>query len=156
MIIRQPELADATALMQFYNRLSVESKRTFRPLGEKTTLEACQAIIDKNNMTNFVNYDLVACVNERIVGWSFIWGIDSETPVFGLGIADDYQGKGLGSRLMDDILIVARQLRLKKVYLTVVTDNLIAVKMYEKRGFVRYDESLEDDGLMYYKMVAEI
>lgn len=35
---------DAAALCAFYNGLSPESIRTFRPVGPKTTVEACRLL----------------------------------------------------------------------------------------------------------------
>jgi RimJ/RimL family protein N-acetyltransferase len=40
--------------------------------------------------------------------------------------------------------------------LTVVTDNAVAWRLYEKNGFVKYDEFVGEDGLPYFKMIAEL
>jgi ribosomal protein S18 acetylase RimI-like enzyme len=91
----------------------------------------------------------------QIVGWSFIWDLQSDEPTFGLGVADACQGRGLGSELMDRVMEAARERALYKVYLTVVQDNQVAWRMYEQRGFVRYGEFVGGDGLNYFRMVAE-
>lgn len=148
------ELEDARALAQFYNKLSERSRTTFRPLGWTTTEDTCADIVQDNLPGQETKYDLVAVHEGRIVGWSFIWDLYADEPTLGLGIADAYQGKGLGAAMMDQVMAAARRLGLSKVYLTVVQGNHVAWGLYERRGFVRYGEFVGEDGLAYYRMVA--
>ena len=159
-IIRRLRPADAEGLARFYNGLSEASRRTFRPLGWQTSVEACAAVVEGNRAES--KYDLVAVprvgsgAGSEIVGWSFVWHLGSGEPSFGLGIADAQQGQGLGAALMDRVLADMWATGLGQVYLTVVQDNHVAYGMYERRGFVRYGESVGDDGLAYYRMVAAL
>ena len=143
-------------MVEFYNGLSEGSKRTFRPLGSTTTLEVCEDIIQDNRPEVDQKFDLVAMHETRIVGWCFLWNLASDEPTFGLGIADAYQGRGLGSALMDRVMQAARERGLGKVFLTVVQDNEVAWRMYEKRGFVKYGEHVGEDGLPYFRMATEL
>jgi putative acetyltransferase len=156
IIIRRIRPGDADALVAFYNGLSARSKRTFRPLDHVATWDTCEEIVRDNELEPEKKFDLIALHEDRIVGWSFVWDLQSGEPVFGLGIADAYQGRGLGSELMDRVIEVAREHRLGKVHLTVVQDNRVAWRMYEKRGFVRYGEFVGKDELPYFRMVAEL
>ncbi|OPX25892.1 MAG: hypothetical protein DRP97_06295 [Candidatus Latescibacterota bacterium] len=157
VVLRRLRPEDAGALVKFYNGLSEASKRTFRPLGITTQLADCKAVIQENRPESGRKYDLVAVRGPRIVGWSFLWELKSEEPIFGLGIADAHQGKGLGSALMDRVMKTARERGLRKIFLTVVKDNEVAWKMYEKHGFVRYGEYYDaKDALHYFRMAAEL
>ncbi len=156
VIIRQIKSGDENVLVDFYNGLSESSIQTFRPLGYKTTLSVCEDIIQDNSPEIDKKFDLVALHETRIVGWSFLWNIESNEPTFGLGVADDFQGKGLGSKLIDSAMKTARERGLKKVLLTVVQDNQVAWQMYERRGFVKYGKFVGEDGLDYFRMVAEL
>jgi ribosomal protein S18 acetylase RimI-like enzyme len=156
MEIRQIEKADATPLMQFYNGLSQASKRTFRPLGEQTTPVVCEKIIAENNAPGNKKFDLVASENGQIIGWSFLWGLNEPAPTFGIGIADAFQCQGLGKQLMDAILEYARNSNIPRIILTVVQENQIAWRMYQRRGFQITGEFLDTDGLMYFRMTAEL
>jgi ribosomal protein S18 acetylase RimI-like enzyme len=153
MLIRRVVARDAAGLEAFYNGLSKRSKRTFRPLGEMTTLEVCQDIVRDNQ--NELKLDLVAVWSDAIVGWSFVWGLTQE-PTLGLCVSDSYQGQGLGGQLLDRVLNVARVYALSEIHLTVVQDNLIAQRLYETRGFVPNGELVGSDGLDYYRMVAKL
>jgi ribosomal protein S18 acetylase RimI-like enzyme len=153
MLIRRVVAGDAASLEAFYNGLSERSKRTFRPLGETTTLAVCQGIVRDNQ--NELKLDLVAVRLDAIVGWSFVWGLTRE-PTLGLCVSDSYQGQGLGGRLLDRVLEVSQEYALSEIHLTVVQDNLVALRLYEERGFVRNGELVGGDGLDYYRMVAQL
>jgi len=156
VILRRLEWDDGEALAAFYNGLSEASKRTFRPLGTTTTVETCNDIIQDNLAAPPAKFDLVAVDGVAIVGWAFIWGLSgSDTnsePLFGLGVADSHQHMGIGTRLITAVMTRARAARLPRVVLTVVQDNTIAWRLYEKQGFVRYGEFVGEDGLPYYRM----
>jgi GNAT superfamily N-acetyltransferase len=174
-IIRRLAPGDAAALAEFYNGLSERSRRTFRPLGWTTDAETCAGIVRDNIVRDNIardnlackerdastpedglgkgdKYDLVALDGTQIVGWSFVWRLNSDEPEFGLGIADAYQGRGLGAALMDRVLDVTRGLGVATLYLTVVQDNHVARQMYGRRGFRRTGEFVGEDGLAYFKM----
>jgi ribosomal protein S18 acetylase RimI-like enzyme len=155
ILIRQIEDGDAGCLAAFYNALSEASKRTFHPLGDTTTTERCQEIIAHNHPDGGIKFDLVALDDDRIVGWVFLWNWDTGTPTFGLGVADAYQGQGLGSRLMDAALAYAVERGAVNVTLTVVQDNDKARAMYERRGFMMQSAFVGEDGLPYYAMTAD-
>lgn len=154
--IRQLEPADAEALAAFYNELSTASKRTFRPLDESTTRDICAKVAGDNTGKHPTKHDLLAIIDDKIIGWSFLWTLDAERPddgpVFGLAIADAYHGHGLGSELMRQVIAWSDAHQLPQVILTVVQDNAIAQHIYEQQGFVRYGECVGEDGLDYYRM----
>jgi putative acetyltransferase len=55
-----------------------------------------------------------------------------------MGVHDDFVGRGVGSALMKAVLDLADNwLDLRRVDLTVFTDNPNAIRLYEKSGFVK-------------------
>ncbi len=85
------------------------------------------------------DHSLVAEVDGRVVGNI---GLHRKTErlahVAGLGMSvhDDFQGKGIGTAMMQAVLDLADNwLNLKRVELTVYVDNLRAVGLYERCGF---------------------
>lgn len=153
-VVRRIREGDALSLMTFYNQQGEASKRTFHPLGDETTLEICEAIVRDNLCHPDNKLDLVAFVAAKMVGWSFIHQLQGEHPFFGLSVDDRCQGQGLGSTLMDAVMDAARRRGLERITLTVVQDNLKAQGLYTRRGFVREDDFIAEDGLPYYRMVA--
>ncbi len=55
----------------------------------------------------------------------------------GVAIHPDQAGKGLGEKMMHDILEVGKQRGLRRIELSTATHNLRAIRLYEKVGFVR-------------------
>jgi ribosomal protein S18 acetylase RimI-like enzyme len=154
--IRSLQPGDADALLAFYNGLSAASKRTFAPLGKTTTIEVCQNIVDDNTSAMGTGLSLVAVDGPDMVGWGFIYKLDIDEPTLGLAVADRYHGQGIGSTLIDGVLLIAQERGLSQITLTVVQDNDVAWRLYEKRGFVRYGECTGQDGLPYFRMRKEM
>jgi putative acetyltransferase len=86
-------------------------------------------------------YDLVACVDGELVG-----NLDLSTKPnnprtrhvghIGMAVRDDWQGKGVGTALMEAALDLADNwLNLTRVELHVYTDSAAGVALYEKFGF---------------------
>ena len=76
--------------------------------------------------------------------------IDDETPSFAISLYKEYRGRGIGTRLMKEILELLRSQGYKKASLAVQKANY-AVRMYEKVGFKIVDENDEE-----YIMVCEL
>jgi acetyltransferase len=73
---------------------------------------------------------------ERIVGVSrYITNPDQSTCEFSLVVADDFKGRGLGSRLMDNIMDVARERGLEQIEGLVLTHNNGMLKLMKSLGF---------------------
>jgi len=64
---------------------------------------------------------------------------DKEILVHGLSVKKEFQGKGLGRQIMNEILKRAFAKGLKKVYLTVSYDNTKAFNLYKDLGFKAYE-----------------
>jgi acetyltransferase len=80
---------------------------------------------------------------KRIVGVSrYITNPDQSSCEFALVVADDAKGMGLGSRLMDSIMEVARDKGLSEIEGLVLTRNDRMLKLMVNLGFAvkRFDE----------------
>jgi RimJ/RimL family protein N-acetyltransferase len=57
---------------------------------------------------------------------------------FGMAVLTEHQRQGVGTRLLEGLLDWCReQPRLEKVKLEVFSENQVAIKLYERHGFVR-------------------
>ncbi|MCL4265275.1 MAG: GNAT family N-acetyltransferase [Anaerolineae bacterium] len=86
-------------------------------------------------------YRFVAEVDGRVVGMASLHQKQNprERHAAGLGmmVHPDYWGRGIGSQLLDALVNLAGNwLQLTRVELEVNTDNLAAIRLYEKLGFV--------------------
>ena len=59
----------------------------------------------------------------------------NEKAEFAIVVADPWQGQGLGNKLADLIMDIAKQRGIKQVYANVLNANTIMLHMFRKRGF---------------------
>jgi RimJ/RimL family protein N-acetyltransferase len=82
----------------------------------------------------------VALADEAVVGWCDIRRDSIATRAhrgtLGIGVAPPWRGFGIGSRLMSAVLERARPAGFVRVELDVHADNLRAITLYEKFGFI--------------------
>ena len=92
-------------------------------------------------------YPLVAqdASNGRIVGMASleplarrsIGDVLSNAYSLAIFVAAEYQGMGVGSKLMKELLLLAKRLHARMLTLEVFENNFPAIKLYEKYGFVK-------------------
>jgi ribosomal protein S18 acetylase RimI-like enzyme len=88
------------------------------------------------------------------VGWAFIATLAPHHPDLGICVADDLQGRGIGTKLIEQVLQTAKLRAMSPLYLMVVKDNERARHWYERYGFaVCGDEYDENDQLDYFHML---
>ena len=85
-------------------------------------------------------YHLVACVDEEVVGHlgleAFTRPRRRHAGEIGMAVRDDWQGRGVGTALMEAALDLADNwLDLTRIELGVYTDNTAGVALYKKFGF---------------------
>jgi L-phenylalanine/L-methionine N-acetyltransferase len=82
---------------------------------------------------------LVATVDDQIVGVAGLHrltGRQAHVGQIGMGVHDDWTGKGIGTRLLAALIDPAdRWLGLRRLQLTVFSDNEPAIRLYRRFGF---------------------
>jgi RimJ/RimL family protein N-acetyltransferase len=83
----------------------------------------------------------VALANGEVVGWCDIrrhpFPVHAHRGTLGIGIVPDYRGRGIGGRLIDQTLRQAFAAGFVRIEFNVRAENLRAMQLYEKFGFVR-------------------
>ncbi len=175
IILRPLIPSDVEMLARFLAGLSAESRRlsTFSGYDRATALEMCHAIarFDKLRLA------VVALGEgeESIVGlmeFSFDltggdilryaktdYPLDPATDCrFGPTLADGWQNRGLGSRLLPAIWEIARRFGRSRVILWggVLADNRRAIRFYEKNGFRHVGRFVNGDGQECCDMILSL
>ena len=94
----------------------------------------------RTSETDDGRYRLVAVVDDKVVGMLSLLIMTNprrrHTGSIGMAVHDAYQGRGVGSALMEKMLELADNwLNLERIELTVFTDNERAVRLYQRFGF---------------------
>lgn len=133
-IIRPLAEGDAEALLQFYQGLSEETIHFYEPYSERTP-EQMEKVVQRATSGQDIALVLVTSSGE-IVGHAFLSDIDKPEPCFGIGLADGWQSRGYGPRLMAEVIAEAdARPHVQAVVLTVNKQNARALKTYRKCGF---------------------
>tara|TARA_R110001592_G_scaffold31343_4_gene110570 strand:+ start:544 stop:1098 length:555 start_codon:yes stop_codon:yes gene_type:complete len=130
--------SEAVALQRFNRALSPGTRRRFLPHAYDS---ATVAKIIARAETG-VDYTVVLLDGKQIVGYAFLWDVQDPVPVLGIGLADAFQGKGLGQALMKHLIDVAREQRAEGIELTTLPDNDGAFALYLKMGFTYLGDTM--------------
>lgn len=137
VLLRPIKPEDERRFNEFLMSLSVESMRfrffqILKELSHETLTQYCNLDYDRE----------IAIVAEHQEGSRQIIGAgrvivepDGKSGEFAVLIGDPWQGAGLGSRLMDYIVTVARDMRLQRIFGYVMANNYKMLRLCGKKGF---------------------
>lgn len=145
--IRYVKAGDEQVMNDYINELSAEQTYiSFQ--GEQVSPEFEKEYIKKllEKFKNKSSVHLLFFAGDKLIGSSDInlndpsRGAIKHVGMFGISIAKDYRGKGLGKFLMEVILdeAVKNLPNLKIITLRCFSTNLSAMKMYKDFGFVEF------------------
>jgi RimJ/RimL family protein N-acetyltransferase len=123
----------------FHRTLDVVAKeRRYLAFLEAPPLEATRAFILDLIRHGYPQF--IALSGGEVVGWCDVTGkprpIHAHVGVLGMGLLPPYRGQGIGTRLIARTLTAARGFGWSRVELTVREDNVNAIALYRKFGFV--------------------
>jgi acetyltransferase len=147
LVIRPVRPEDAAAHGEFFKRLDPQDIRyrffsPIRELSREMTARLTQIDYDREmalvavvkERSETASGEIVE--TERIVGVSrYITNPDQSSCEFALLVADDFKGKGLGSRLMESIMDVARDKGLADIEGLVLAKNSDMLDLMKSLGF---------------------
>jgi [ribosomal protein S18]-alanine N-acetyltransferase len=74
-------------------------------------------------------------ISGRVLGYVVSWYVVDEAEIANLAVADDVRRGGVGARLLDHALDIAKERRCRVVFLEVRESNAGARALYASRGF---------------------
>jgi ribosomal protein S18 acetylase RimI-like enzyme len=161
IIIGYPTKDDAQIFCDYINALSKE-KTFVRFQGEEISLADEEKYLNAQlkRIANKQTVELLVLCNNKLIGISSIDMKDkteSHEGLFGISIAKEYRGEGIGKKFMQIVLeeAVRNMSQLRIITLGVFGDNPLAKSIYEKFGFKEYGR-LPDGSLHKEKYVDHI
>lgn len=139
--LRDAQISDAESLLLYMGKVNNESKNLMREPEEfNMTLED-----EKKFIENAVNSEnqcfIVALDGDLIVSSSGFHGSNlkrvNHRVSLGISVLNEYQGLGLGTIVMKELIKKAVLLNKTKLDLEVRIDNKNAIRLYENLGFIR-------------------
>lgn len=137
MILRSLEEKDNIYMLEWMKDPKINCFFRFNP--ENVTLETVTEFINNCLKDKKNHHFAVADDNNIYQGTISLKNIDmySKTAEYAIALRYNSQGKGIGTFATEKILEYAfRELNLNRVYLNVLADNVNAIKLYKKCGFV--------------------
>ena len=83
------------------------------------------------------HYSLVLQEDEEIIGFAIFLPIIPESHLLNFAIDPTHQGKGLGDKLLQQVILQNKNIGVQVISLEVRVSNQPAINLYEKRGFTR-------------------
>jgi len=135
--IRRSRLTDAESLCDTIN--SVAREKWSLATADGFTPEQTRAFL--KFVTEHSLSQVVAVANGLVVGWCDVVPKGprgfAHVGALGMGVRREWRRHGVGRRLLEECLPLARSAGLEKIELEVFTDNEGAIHLYESLGFVR-------------------
>jgi len=130
--IRQRECRDAEALVRMFNQPRCRLGMVLDPFQSVSELEAW---LQNSGSENF---EAVATVNDTAIALGGLFqcrDTQNHAAWMILFVHDEFQGRGIGTRMMTVLVATAHILGLTRIQLMVVCDNERAISLYRKFGF---------------------
>jgi RimJ/RimL family protein N-acetyltransferase len=161
--VREPSMNDVGIMLEFINTLSKEDiylnanpENLFDESQERQYVAECMYRLKHGTQVH-----LLALFDGKLIGSITVTKQamrQTHVGVFGITIASEWRGKGLGESLTTIALSQAGKLGMTTIILDAFAKNKPAISLYKKLGFVEYGllpkgfiykGSLEDKVLMY-------
>lgn len=143
VLLRNGEAADGQAVFEVFN-LTHEETDFLLSYSDENSYNAEQEAAFLDEKTKSENeIEIVAIVDGKIVGLAGIESVGAKYKIrhraeFGISIAKDYWGLGLGKALTAACIECAKKAGYIQLELDVVAENERAIAMYKSLGFMEY------------------
>lgn len=141
--LRSASAKDGESVLRVFEKTHEETDFLLSYPDESTlTVEQESRFLAKmSNSSNEI--EMIAVIDDKVVGMAGISpiGIYYKTKhraEFGVSVFKEYWGQGIGKALTEACIECAKNVGFTQLELEVVRDNVRAISMYEKLGFVEY------------------
>ena len=133
LVIRASRVEDADAMTELANLPGFRAGTLRLPYSR---VEQTRGWLEGQDVSTI---NLMAVLDGKIVGNAGLSrhaGRRNHAGNIGIGVHDDFVGRGIGRALMNELIEVADNwLNLRRLELNVYTDNAVAIRLYQSLGF---------------------
>jgi [ribosomal protein S18]-alanine N-acetyltransferase len=122
------------------------------------TIEAFHNELTNNRLAHYMAVEL----DGEVIGYGGLWIIVDEAHITNIAIHSSQRGKGLGKRLVKELINTATTFGATKMTLEVRVKNVVAQHVYKQFGFVeagirpKYYEDNNEDALIMWADIEPI
>jgi L-amino acid N-acyltransferase YncA len=145
--LRPMEKEDAGSLFEFFKRVPPEDRVFFKEdVTRRDVIDAWARTLDPERI-----FPLLAEAQGRIVADATLhrrtFGWMSHVGRLRVATAEDFRHRGLGSKLVEALIQVAREADLEQLDVGLMADQVVAIRAFQKLGFertARFPEHVKD------------
>jgi len=112
--------------------VAIENQQFLHPWKEKLFTSELY-----HNISYF--YLLEDTSSKTVIGYIIFWLIEDMIELHNIAVERDYKKKGLGKKLLEFMLDIGKQKKVKEIFLEVRVSNAEGIGFYEGNGFKRID-----------------
>lgn len=133
--IRKSEVKDLADITRIYNEAIKNTVATFDT--EIKSVDQMRKWYDTHGLKNPI---IVASKDNLVVGWAALSKYStrcaySDTAEISVYVLEEYQGSGIGTKLMEEIINEGGKAGIHTIIARIVAGNKISIKMHETYGF---------------------
>jgi diaminopimelate decarboxylase len=137
VVVRPATVGDAAGFLELQRSVAAE-ERYLRTEHVNRSVRGTRRLLRRPRTDR--RLFLVAEEASRVIGWLEITGeehpVTRHVATFGMAVAADHRGRGIGAALLTEALRWARSVGVEKVELSVYPHNIAAQSLYRRFGFV--------------------
>ena len=142
-LLRNGDKNDGETVYHLFNKTHGESDYLLSYPEENSFTTEQEAIFLERKTNSLNEIEIVAIVDDRIVGTAGLDAVGSKYKVkhraeFGICILKEYWGLGIGEALSKACIECAKEAGYTQLELNAVADNVAAISLYKKLGFVEF------------------
>ncbi len=138
VVIRELRIDDLPMVLEFFDQMAGDTRAMFN----RGDINRIRVIKHFNNDVNNNEIHFGAIIKtitgELMVGYIFLWDLDTKIPWLGIAVREDWKGYHLGRILMGYLDQYAEEKDLGGLILTTVPANIRAHTLYSRMGYEYY------------------
>lgn len=136
-VVREAEEKDFPEVWAIYQKVLREGVYT-SAVRDGNASDRCEHPI-QDEVENGKASTLLAEVDGKVIGYVSIdesaWDLSRHVGELGIAVLPEFRGVGVGSALLESVLHIASEKKLKKICLSVFNTNKLAIRLYKKFHF---------------------
>ena len=117
-------------------KMTIEHLEQIKDVLQSQFDEFWNSVVLAKELENPLSTYIVAIYNEEVVGYAGLWQPIDEGHITNIVTKLDKRGNGIATKMLEELINIAKNKNLKFVTLEVNVNNKIAINLYKKYNFI--------------------